>query len=131
MTATQTNGHYATAETTSADLRVPIRVFATFDGWPVHIDLLLAPGRLGAAIDRLQALGYEPQRPAAPAQSVPVGVTNAGDRLEPYIDGDGDYACPVHRRKLKQGSHGWYCSTKAKPGEAQNAKGYCTCAIKE
>ena len=134
--STHTNGVHE-AETTGADLRVPVRLFVEFDGWPMHVDLLIAPARVGKAIDRLQSLGFTPQKPAqsatvASAQATPVGVSNANDRPEPYIDGDGDYACPIHRKKLKQGNYqSWYCSAKAKPDEPQNAKGYCSCSIKE
>ena len=100
---TQTNGHHEPAETTGADLRVPIRIFCSFDGWPVHLDLLLAPGRLGAAIDRLQALGYEPQRQATPAER-----------------NEGPPSCPHHGpSKVRESQHKpgtFYCAAKLPDG---------------
>ena len=48
------------------------------------------------------------------------------ERVEPYFKPDGTACCPVHKMPLLQGRFGLYCSAKAKPGEAQNEKGYCS-----
>jgi hypothetical protein len=47
------------------------------------------------------------------------------ERVKPFYDGNGDPCCPVHRKPLKEGQYGLYCSCKAKDGEAANDKGYC------
>jgi hypothetical protein len=47
------------------------------------------------------------------------------EKVKPFYDGDGEACCPVHRKPLKEGQYGLYCSSKASTGEVANDKGYC------
>ena len=94
-----TNGAVHAPEAAAA---VQMTVHATLDGWPVDIALSLAPARLGAALRRLEALGYQPRAriaPGAPAASVASPPT-----------------CPVHgTAKVKESQHKpgtFYCAAK-------------------
>lgn len=51
--------------------------------------------------------------------------------VDPEYDDNGDPICPVHRKSLKQGQYGSYCSAKAKDGQVANDKGYCALKFKE
>lgn len=51
--------------------------------------------------------------------------------VDPEYDHNGDPCCPVHRKPLKQGTYGSYCSSKASQGQAANDKGYCSLKFKE
>lgn len=47
------------------------------------------------------------------------------EKVKPFYDGDGQPCCPTHKKPLKEGQYGLYCSCKAKDGELANDKGYC------
>lgn len=102
---------------------VPVRVHAALDGWPVDLDLTIAPARLPVALAKLAALGFTPATaaPAAPAQV----ERPRRPRVEPVYQPDGTACCPVHHKPLSEGRYGLYCSAKARPGDEQNDKGYC------
>ena len=85
---------------------VSLTVHAELDGWPVDIALSLAPARLGAALRRLEALGYQPRAaiaPVAPAASVASPPT-----------------CPVHGvarvRESERKPGTYFCSAKHADG---------------
>jgi hypothetical protein len=97
---------------------VPIVVKARLNGWPVEIELDIAPSRLGAALAKLAELGYAPDAPvtapAAPRQA-------KRQTVEPEYDGDGTPCCPVHHKPLREGSYGLHCTSKDPTGR----NGYC------
>lgn len=64
-------------------------------------------------------------------QAAANGAKKAAERREPAYNDNGEAICPVHRKPLKQGQYGWYCSAKAKEGEAANDKGYCSIRFTE
>ncbi len=85
---------------------VSLTVHAELDGWPVDIALSLAPARLGAALRRLEALGYHPRAriaPVAPAAHVASPPT-----------------CPSHgTAKIRESQHkpgSFYCAAKHADG---------------
>jgi len=107
--------------TPDTDPRIPVTVRATLDGWPVDLDLTIAPARLSTALARLGELGYSP-RPDAPAGAVKGKVLRPrATRYSP----DGTPLCPTHGTAMREGQHGHYCPRKAAAGEPANDKGYC------
>lgn len=54
------------------------------------------------------------------------GKKPAAERVAPIYDGNGEPCCPIHRKPLKEGQYGLYCSAKTKDGQAANDKGYCS-----
>jgi len=98
------------------ETRIPIRVHAALDGWPVELSLDLAPARLGAALDRLKALGFTP---AAPAAAAPAPAAPA--RVMPVAPDGSPLACPIHgTAKVREGKRGPFCAAKLPSGD------YCT-----
>ena len=99
---TPPNGAIHAPEAASA---VQMTVHATLDGWPVDIALSLAPARLGAALRRLEALGYQPRAAAAPA---------------PATRNEGPPCCPVHGTvKVKESERKpgtYFCAAKLANG---------------
>jgi hypothetical protein len=68
---------------------------------------------------RSVSLGAAPTiAPAAAAQA----PRKAGERVEPWINGAGDLCCPVHKRVLKEGKYGKYCSAKGEDEQYCNLK---------
>jgi hypothetical protein len=114
------------------ETRLPTRVHATLDGWPVAIDLLIAPAKLGAALRRLGELGYTPAAPIAPVVPAPAPRRpERAPRVEPIYKPDGTPCCPVHLKDLTEGRYGLYCAAKARDGEERNEKGYCALRFTE
>lgn len=101
---------------------IDITIHAELDGWPVDLALELAPARLGAALERLAALGYRP-RTAAASQSP--AAKPARPKATHYAP-DGTPLCPIHNAPMREGQHGYYCARKAAEGEPANGKGYCS-----
>jgi hypothetical protein len=96
-------------------------IHATLDGWPVDVQIAIAPARLGAALARLAELGYTPRLAAAPAPAEKA----ARPKADPVYRPDGTPCCPAHQKPLAEGRFGLYCTAKAKDGELADAKGYC------
>ncbi len=61
----------------------------------------------------------------------PTGSTTAAkpkaEKVKPFYDGDGAACCPVHRKPLKEGQYGWYCSAK----DPSTERGYCALKFTE
>lgn len=112
----------AQAAPAAAPLAVVVR--AELDGWPVDLELSIAPARLGAALARLGELGYTPRREQAPA-GVPSPARKAARPRATEYDTDGTPICPVHGTPMREGQHGYYCGMKAKEGQPAGPKGYC------
>ena len=57
----------------------------------------------------------QPQPQRQPVNQPPAQVSSSSDLG----------ACPTHRKPWRSGNYGYYCPTKAGPGEKANKKGYC------
>jgi hypothetical protein len=92
--------------TYEAAAAVQMTVHASLDGWPVDLALSLAPARLGAALRRLEALGYQPRAAVAP--------------VTPAARSEGPPCCPYHgTAKIKESERRpgtYYCSAKMGDG---------------
>ena len=109
-----------------------ITITAVVDGFPVEVCFTGALDQLEAITRRLRDMGASP---AGVHQLAPVAAPSvtrqAAQRVEPVYNGAGEACCPVHLRPLQPGQYGSFCSAKAKPGEAANAKGYCSLKFAE
>ena len=116
------------ANDTPEALQMTIR--ARYNGWPVEIPVTLPAAKIGAALDRLTALGFTPDVAPAPAQTAP-----AAPRRAPLPDvvykPDGTPCCPWHMTPLREGQHGHYCPSREDDPERANAKGYCRFTAKD
>src|SRR6266545_2595404 len=112
--------------TTQPDLRHSIKIEVAPDGLHIVVEYTAPLASIPAAVERLRAAGIldlvatckAPQAAPAAAQRAKV------ERVEPIYQPDGTPCCPTHHKPLSEGQYGLYCSAKAKPGEAANAKGY-------
>jgi len=79
-----------------------------------------------AAIERLRAAGVLElvTPPKGTAAAAPYGATprKAGEKVSPEWNGAGEAMCPVHKRILKQGKWGMYCSAKGEDETYCNLK---------
>ncbi len=110
---------------TRSERQANITIEGTLDGLTVTVEFTAAISTIPAAIERLKAIGMS----SAPRTMTPASQeksTKAAERVEPLYRPDGTACCPVHMRELSEGQYGKFCSAKAKPGEAANAKGYCS-----
>lgn len=101
---------------------VKMVVHAEQDGWPIDVELTIGLDKLPAALARLTRAGLTPRQIAA----VPSGQKPARarqERIEPIYTPSGDPCCPTHKRPLKQGQYGLYCSAKDDGPDSKN--GYC------
>lgn len=102
-----------------------ITIEGMLDGLTVTVEFTSAISAIPAAIERLKAIGLSSaQRSMAPA--APATPKAKAETVEPLYKPDGTACCPIHMRPLVEGSYGLYCSSKAQPGQAANAKGYCS-----
>jgi hypothetical protein len=115
----------------SARQELTITIHATIDGFSTEICFRGALDQLEAITRRLRDLGASPAgvHQLAPAAAAP--ARKAAQRATPAYDGDGQPMCPVHRKPLSEGRFGLFCPAKAKPGEEQNDKGYCSLRFAE
>lgn len=92
-----------------ADLTITVK--ATIDGFPVEICFTGALDQLEAITRRLRDLGASPAGVHQIAPAAQPARTPAA-RTTPAYDGDGQALCPTHKRALKEGKWGLYCSAK-------------------
>ncbi len=97
--------------------RFVFTVDALCEGFTVHLPIEVAPAKLPAVLQRLKSLGIEP----AP---IP-GIKPKVKPVQPAYNGEGDPMCPEHKRVLKEGKWGLYCSARGNDGE------YCKLKFKE
>jgi hypothetical protein len=117
-----------TALPTRQELTITVK--ATIDGFPVDVCFSGSIDQLLGVTKRLREMGGTPTiAPAAPVQTTP--ARKAAERVEPDYQPDGTAYCPVHHKPLAEGRYGAFCSAKAKPGEEQNDKGYCSLRFAE
>jgi hypothetical protein len=114
---------------TRSEKQCTIQVEIAPDGVHVRAEYTGALSTIPGVIERLKALGVvelvSAAKPAAQEMSA------KAERVQPMYDADGTACCPVHKRALSDGQYGLYCSARAKPGEAANAKGYCALRFAE
>ena len=115
---------------------MPITIVLAPDGLHIRIEYDGVLGGIPAAIAKLEAAGLvELVQTYRATAAAPAGAGQAhkpkAERVEPFYNPDGTACCPVHKMPLLQGRFGSYCSAKAKPGEAQNDKGYCSIRFSE
>lgn len=116
--------------------RIPITIEAAPDGLHITIAYDGTLASIPAAVEKLRAAGIlDLVRPSQGSHSAPLNGGNtprrAAERVEPIYQPDGTACCPVHRKALSEGRYGLFCSAKAKPGEEQNDKGYCSLKFAE
>ena len=116
---------------------MPITIELSPAGLHIRVEYQGTLASIPAAIAKLEAAGlvelvqaYRATPTAAPAAGAGQHKPKA-ERVEPFYKPDGTACCPVHKMPLSQGRYGLYCSAKAKPGEAQNDKGYCSLRFSE
>lgn len=114
---------------------MPIVIELAPDGLHIRIEYDGVLGSIPAAIAKLEAAGLvELVQTYRATAAAPAGAGQhkpKAERVTPEYDGAGEPCCPVHHKPLSQGRYGLYCSAKAKPGEAQNDKGYCSIRFSE
>ena len=72
-------------------------------------------------LGRMQPESLPPEAPA-PTAHAPTGQPQAkGERVEPLYQPDGTPCCPVHKKHVKEGQWGLYCSAK----DEAAPRGYC------
>jgi hypothetical protein len=105
------------------DLTITIK--ARVDGFDTEVCYTGSIEQLLAVTKRLRELGAEPVSAVQPAQAATTNGKSKSETVQPEYKPDGTPCCPVHHGALAEGQYGWYCRSKAKPGDVQNAKGYC------
>lgn len=111
------------------DLTITIK--ARVDGFDTEVCYTGSIDQLLAVTKRLRELGAEPALVAGGHQLPTPAARKPAQQVEPIYQPDGTACCPVHLRPLQPGQYGLFCSAKAKPGEAANAKGYCNIRFSE
>lgn len=78
-----------------------------------------------SAIERLKAAGIldlvQASRTLAPTN----GTKPRAPKVEPIYNGDGAPCCPLHNRRLTEGTYGLFCSAKAAGSDVADKRGYC------
>lgn len=115
----------------AAASRLPFRVRARLNGWPVEVELTMPPAKLGPALDRLAELGFTPD--SAPAATAPAAPQRPPRAPLPDVvyKPDGTPCCPWHMTPLREGQHGHYCPSRETDPERSNPKGYCRFSAKD
>ena len=100
-----------------------IRITVAPDGLRISAEYVGTLSSIPDAIERLVSAGV-----LNLVKPLPISAPRARKktRIEPMYQPDGTPCCPCHLRPLREGQHGLYCSAKAKPGDEQNDKGYCS-----
>jgi len=114
-----------------SDKDVSICIEASPAGVTVRVDYIGTLGSIPAAVERLRSAGIldlvSAARPAT--ATAPLGGTPARtptQRVEPVYQPDGSACCPVHKRVLKEGKYGLYCSAKDRETDE-----YCNLKFKD
>jgi hypothetical protein len=90
------------------DPRYTFTIACSCEGYNLSVPIEASPAKLPALLKRLRELGIEPVPPAS------TGAKVKAAKVQPFYDGDGTACCPVHKRELKEGKFGLYCSAKDK-----------------
>ena len=105
---------------------VPITIEIAPDGVHVTVHYTGTLASIGPTLDKIRAAGL-----LGLVQARPPVASQPRQTVEPLYKPDGTACCPVHKTPLTEGQYGLYCRSKAAPGEAQNAKGYCSLRFAE
>lgn len=115
---------------TQPDLKTTIRLEAAPDGLHIIVEYTGNLASIPAAVERLKAAGILNLVQAC--KPTPTNGKPKAETVEPLYKPDGTPCCPVHKGALAESQYdGWYCRAKAKPGDVQNAKGYCALRFTE
>ena len=116
-----------------AERQANITISGELNGLTVEVEFAAAISSIPAAIERLRAIGMSAaQRNMTPAPISTSSRRPKVERVDPGYLADGTPICPAHRKPLQESQYGgWYCASKAKPGEAQNDRGYCSLKFAE
>lgn len=87
-----------------------ITIHAMLDGFAVDLNFTGAMDTLPVALQRLRELGGEPT--SWNSSKIEQPARKPAQRTTPAYDGNGTALCPVHRRELKEGKWGMYCSAR-------------------
>jgi hypothetical protein len=96
------------------------------DGLHIRCEYTGAISTIPAAVERLRAAGV-----LELVKGVNTPARKPAQRVEPVYQPDGTACCPIHRKPLSEGRFGLFCPSKARPGEEQNDKGYCSIRFSE
>jgi len=99
-----------------------ITISCTIGGFLTEVCFSGQLDQLEAITRRLRDLGASPAgvHQVSPAAAAP--TRKAGEKVTPLYNGDGEPMCPVHKRVLKQGKWGMYCSAKGEDETYCNLK---------
>lgn len=107
---------------TRGEKQCDIQVEIAPDGLHIRAEYTGALSTIPGVIERLKAPGVVDLVNASPlAPTVKLKV----ETVEPLYKPDGTACCPTHHKPLVEERYGLYCPSRAKPGGAANAKGYC------
>jgi hypothetical protein len=111
------------------NMKTLVRVRGMVEGLEVEIEAMIEPKQTRALVERLREVaGLEPLPGLASGPQASGSGRAEGKpaelRQSPTYNADGDPCCPVHRKPLKEGRYGLYCSAKAEP-PIGSEKGYC------
>ena len=102
-----------------AEKQANIKISGELNGLAVEVEFTAPISSIPAAIDRLRAIGLSSaQRTMAPA---PAGQQKKSTKVQPEYNDAGDPCCPKHKRALKAGNFGMYCSAK----DDSTERGFC------
>jgi hypothetical protein len=103
-----------------------ITIHAALEGWPIDVAYRGRLEQLPAALARLTAAGLTPAQPST-TTSHQQPATPRKAKVDPIYQPDGTPCCPTHKRPLKQGQFGLYCSAPDPEGK----NGYCSIRFSE
>jgi len=89
-----------------------ITVHAVVAGFATELCFTGSIDQLPALAARLVALGATPTSKPATHTAPLNGSKPKAERVTPAYDGDGQPICPTHKKALKEGKWGLYCSAK-------------------
>jgi hypothetical protein len=103
-----------------------ITIHAAIEGWPIDVACRGKLEQLPAALARLTAAGLTPAQPSTSAgQQKPAKPRQ--ERVEPIYLASGEACCPTHKKPLKEGQYGLFCTAKDPEGK----NGYCSLKFAE
>lgn len=117
--------------TTTAEKQANITIEAAPDGLHIYCEYTGGLSSIPAVIDRLREAGVLELVQTNKHTNGGATTPRAAQRVDPIYDGSGGPVCPVHKKALREGQYGLYCSAKASGDEAQNDKGYCSLRFKD
>ncbi len=99
-----------------------ITIHARIGGFDTEVCFSGQLDQLEAITRRLRDLGASPAGVHQVSPATQAAPRKAAERVEPLYSDDGSPMCPKHKRALKAGAWGLYCSAKDDTTE----RGYCS-----